>query len=142
MDIKTFYHSKDFRYVLIALVVVIFLILAFQVGETVGIRRAEFGNRFGDNYMHAFGEEGRPFGYGASGRVVSVSGNTFTVALPDQSERMVSIEPTTLIRELRNSASTSNLAVDDSVIVIGSPTSNGVIDARLVRIISTTTSPM
>jgi hypothetical protein len=149
VDFKQFAKSKNTRRLILILVVVALMLLSFQVGAETGRRQVEFSGRMGDNYarmfeMHRGGptdfgrgmmSRGIPGGYGATGKVVSVAANSIVVAGLDDTEKIVHVNSGTMIRELQNDATTSDIKVSDSVIVIGTPNTNGEIDARLIRIL-------
>jgi|SRR6185312_4778561 len=147
MDLKTFYKSKKVKYALSALVFLAVLLFVFQAGVVVGIHRADFSGHLGDNYSRMF-DGGRPtgfaammmpsqpLGYGTSGKVLSVASGTITVSTTDNLEKIVKVNADTVIRESRNTATTTDIKAGDSIVVVGAPNAQGEIDAKLIRIVS------
>lgn len=147
MDLKTFYKSKKVKYALSALVFLAVLLFVFQAGVIVGIHRADFSGHLGDNYSRLFEDsrpvgfmstmiENQPLGYGTSGKVLSVANNTVTVSTTDNLEKIVKVNADTIIRESRMTATTTDIKAGDSIVVVGSPDTQGEIDAKLIRIVS------
>jgi hypothetical protein len=144
MDLKTFYTSKKVKYALGALVLLAVLLFVFQAGVIVGISRANFSGQLGDNYSRMFDgghPEGvtpnAPLGYGTSGKILSLSNGTITVGAGDNTEKIVKITADTIIRVSHSQATTTDLKVGDSIVVVGSPDTKGEIEARLIRIVPT-----
>ena len=146
MEIKHLYKSKKARYAIGTIVVLGFVLMVFQAGVYLGYHRAIFSAHLGDNYVATF--EGStstdmwmrmqhrdlPGGYGAVGKVVKVGSSTIVVATPNNVEETVLINANTIIRHFRNTASTTDIQIGNSVIVLGSPNANGEINAGLIRI--------
>lgn len=164
MNIKSFITSletpsKKTRKVAFVVLSVIVALLVFQAGVAVGYRKASFSRQLGNNFYRVFDGratssvmgphgagvpggkpfmmfgEGVPGGHGAAGFVVSVSLPSIVVVGPDGIERIVVIGDETDIRRFRDTASSTELAVDDFVVVLGTPNNDGQIDARLIRIL-------
>lgn len=147
MEIKHLYKSKKVRYAVGSIVVLAFILAIFQAGVYLGYHRAIFSAHLGDNYVRTF--EGAsstdmwmrmqhrdlPGGYGTVGKVVKTSTSTIIVAAPNNVEETVQINSDTIIRQFRDAATTTNIMVGDTVVVIGSPSSNGEIGAKLIRIL-------
>jgi hypothetical protein len=148
MEIKNLYKSRKVRYAVGSIVVLGFLLLVFQAGVFLGYHRAIFSANLGDNYLRTFegdassteyssGFFGRDFpgGHGAMGTVVKVNLPLIVVATPNNVEEIVRITDDTIIRHFMDSASSTNLVLGNTVVVIGFPNTNGEIEARLIRII-------
>ncbi len=124
--------------ILVGLLIIVILI--FLAGEEVGYRRAEFSSQFSDNYTKIFG--GRPMGdggvgnsHGASGTIVKISLPEVFIESPDGSEKVITINNTSIIKELRNTVASTTLKVGDEVIVLGEPGPQGDVQAGLIRVI-------
>lgn len=139
-------ESKTIMAVVKVGVTVIAVLIIFQVGQFVGLKRAEFSFRMADNYYNNFerkGMMGTPArgmmggfteSHGASGKVIRISLPTLTVSTPDNFEKTIYISSSTLIRQFREIIASSSLKVDDFIVVLGKPTENGQIEAKLIRV--------
>jgi len=144
--IKNLWQSKTFRLSSCFLLTALVLLIVFQAGRFVGFHQAGFSYRFGDNYYRAFEGSrhgGRPMdffgdnlpgGHGAIGKIVGVNLPTFVVIGPDNVEKVVLIKDETLVKRFRETASSTDLRVDDFVVVLGSPNEAGQVEAKFVRI--------
>lgn len=138
-EVKKFCASKSVRLLLALIIILALLLITFQAGVLVGLHRAEFSRNLGDNYYRMFGDRHlggpRPLGYGVTGKVLSVGTSTLVVAAPDNTERIVRLAPGTFVRRLGEGATTTDIRVNDSVIVIGTPDPSGEITAKLIRLL-------
>ena len=149
MNFKEFSQSKGFRGFIIGVGVFIILAFVFQAGMFVGLKKAEFSGRLGENYGRIFGEErgpgmmngtfGMPFdnipgGHGAVGEVLKISSSTIVVAEPGNVEKIVTINGETIIRKNRDEIKTNNIKVGDFVSVLGEANNNAEIEARFIRV--------
>lgn len=144
MDLKNSPQSRTIKILLGIIVGLLILLLVFQLGAMVGYRRAIFASRLGDNYFRMFGprpfagrEGDLPGGHGAVGVIVKLNLPEIIVADKSRVEKMVTVDAQTMVRLGRETASTTNLKIGDSVIVLGSPNEQGQIVARLIRILPT-----
>ena len=153
MTFKDISGSKQFRIVVLVIGALIILLLVFQAGEFVGFRKASFSYRFGDNYYRAFDshERGFPFSEGHSeflnphgtvGKIVSINLPTLVVIGPDNVEKVVRINDDTSIVEFRGSIKSSDLAVNDFITVIGSPSDTSELNAKFIRVVPPAASGM
>ena len=147
---KKIIESKKFRNLIIGIAFFLILIIVFQLGIFVGIKKAEFSERLGQNYGRIFDNNGQspmmnnifngipfdnlPGGHGAIGTVVKVSSSTLVVAEPNNIEKIVLIEDETLIRKFRENIKPSDIAVGDSVSVIGEANNDSKIEAKFIRV--------
>lgn len=139
---ETWVRSEQFRWIALFVVLVLALFIAFQAGSAFGFHRAAYGYHLEENYGRTFGsatgrfmQPGIPGGHGATGKIVSVTSSTMTIATNNGPEQNVSIDTDTMIRSLNGTASSSALAAGDSVVIFGEPTDSGGILARLIRIV-------
>lgn len=124
---------------------VVLALLVFRAGVYVGMRKADFSYRWGENYHRNFGgpregfmpgmfREGEPSAHGAFGKIISLSMPTFTVESSEGVEKLVRIGDGTAIVQFHEPVASSSLAVGDYVVVIGEPNTQGEIEAGLVRV--------
>lgn len=147
---KKIIESKTFRTIIYTIGVIALVFIIFQAGMVVGFKRASFGRDWGDNYATNFGSPlmgpqmmGQRFGdlnnnlpnaHGAIGKIISLDLPTIVVLdEKDNTEKSVLINDKTKIIEQRDIVGSSELKVDDYVIVIGNPNSSGQIEALLIR---------
>ena len=140
MTIKDFTESKKFRVIIWVIVGFLAALFIFQAGIFVGFRRASFSFSAGDNYYRTFGAgpDGSPDfpnSHGVSGKIIKISLPMILVASDDGVEKSILVGSSTPVRQFRQMLSPSDLKVDDTVIIIGSPNSNSQIEAKLIRII-------
>jgi hypothetical protein len=145
MDIQTFFKSKQFKLVLLALGGLIILLMVFQLGMFVGFRKADFAFRWGDNYYRAFGGpqggflrdfEGRDFtgGHGVAGSIIKIDGSSIIVKGSDNIEKVIVVDGATVISKGRQVIQLSDLKIDDRIVVIGSPKDDGSVAAKVLRV--------
>jgi hypothetical protein len=150
MDLNKAVGSKTFKWILIALGEIIILLVVFWLGMTVGLRKANFTLRWGENYEQNFGGPGRGplpplFGqmpdpnrilnpHGTSGSVLKVDGNTLVIKGENNTEKTVVMDDTTTITKQRQAIKPSDIKVDDEVVVIGMPNNQGQIQAKFIRV--------
>lgn len=140
--------SRFFAYAIPGLVGFIVVLLAFWLGTAVGERRMRHFSGWCEGYRHAFlpprgREQGLfprlPNAHGVFGRVVSVSGQTLIIEGNDDVEQSVQVSSSTAIRIGHRAASWEEIRVDGQVSVFGMPNGQGQIEARLIRLLPTTT---
>ncbi len=126
----------------------VFVLGAFAIGVRVGYQEARFSYAWGARYERDFG--GPPQGFfgfpggqgrvlisahGALGTVTNTASSSFSVLGEDNVEKDFLVSSTTLFGAPRSPAQFSDLHIGDQVIVIGTPDSQGRIEARFVRIV-------
>lgn len=127
---------------------IIVLLLVFGLGVTIGSRRALFAGRFGENYYHNFyGPQGGPPPFnqhGVAGEVIDLSSSTISVKDFDGDEHSVAVFPGTSIREGGTTVTLHAVRLGDMVTVIGAPNGSGQIEARFIRVFtsSSLSAPM
>ena len=142
-DIKNVFESKIAFRILCVLGVIIVSLLIFSAGVTVGFHKASFGRAWGDNYEHnfgmrpnhpMFGQDNFPNANGAIGKIIKITLPTIIVQDKDNTEKVVLIKDDTKIQKMMSIIKPSDLATDDFVVIIGSPNTQGQIEAKLIRI--------
>lgn len=153
MDYKKFYQPKAFiiKKVLYGIGIIIIALLIFKAGTFVGYRKAAFSYGLGENYYRAFGGhrggmmDGRNMPgfpndkdfsnpYGPMGKIIKVEPPTLILEDRDNVEKVVLVKDDTVIRRLRDTIKLTDLKPGDFIVVIGSPNSQGQIEAKLIRI--------
>ena len=143
--LKKILESKILLGVLYGIGGVVVALLIFIAGINVGFDKASFGHAWGDNYEKNFGMVNRgiargmpgnfPNAHGAVGKIIQIQLPTIIVADKDDTEKVVLITDDTRIVNATSEINSSDLKIDDSVVVIGSPNSSGQIEAKFIRII-------
>ena len=142
MSFKDFFGSKKISYALVGLFALIIALLIFQAGMFVGYRKAKFSYRMGDNFHRTFGERKGGFargdfpgGHGTIGKIIKIDLPALVIEDKDNVEKIIIIKDDTAVRRFRESVKTSDLKIDDYVVVIGAPNAESQIEARLIRIV-------
>lgn len=146
-DLKNINKFKSPKILLGIFVAFIIILASFQAGVFVGYHKAAFSYSMGDRYYKAFDRDDRrggpnpfsdkdlPGGGGAVGTILKVNLPTLVVSTPDNVEKIIKITDDTIIRQFRNTASTSDLSVGKNIVVIGSPNAQAEIEAKLIRLL-------
>jgi hypothetical protein len=147
-------RTKTLTTVIVWLGLVIIALVIFLAGESFGYRRAEFSYRFGDSYDRIFDGQQGPKGplpfpgdnmftdaHGAYGTVVKVSLPNIIIANNDGVEKTVIVASSSMVKQFRNTVTAQNIAVGDTVTVLGSPNATGDIVATLIRIVPPNANP-
>lgn len=149
---KNIHHSKTFKVILITGGAIIILLVTFLFGIVIGFHKASFSYRVGEHYDSLFSRndgnvlpvpidaDSIPGGHEAAGKIISVELPLFVVVGPDNIEKTIDLDDGTVITKLRGTASSSDLQVGDSAVIIGMPGTDSDIDARFIRIFPTATS--
>lgn len=140
------------------LVALVVLLVVFRFGMVVGERKANFSGRWSENYGRFFGEPRPGFfpapaefrddrfmnPHGSAGTILKIDGDTLIVKGSDNNEKTILISTSTVIRDMDETVAGDSLEVGDSLVVIGSPTPDGTIEARFVRVFhdASSTPPM
>ena len=145
MDVNKFFQSKAFKVICLGIAGLIILLLVFKVGEMVGFSKANFSCHWSDNYHKNFGGPRGGFpalpndkdfleANGTVGQVIKVATSSVVIKGRDDVEKVVSINASTTIKSLQKTIQVNNLKVDDMVVVIGEPNTQGQIEAKLIRV--------
>lgn len=150
--------SKKFKIAVAILGVILVALVSFAVGISVGLHKAKFSGRFGENYERNFmgprpgmkppmgpmgimkekvGDmEGRGFrnAHGLAGAIISIADNSIVVKDKDNKENAVAITDKTAIKYGRNDIAIGDLKQNDKVVVMGQPSEDGTINADLIRV--------
>ncbi|MFA5991299.1 MAG: hypothetical protein WC794_03575 [Candidatus Doudnabacteria bacterium] len=147
-----FIQSKKLKWVFIASGSVVVLLLVFQLGVLVGLKKAGFSRNWGENYSRNFGMppknplgqlEGREFfgGHGVAGEVIKIEPKNLVIKGQDEIEKVVNLLQNTIIRRGNKTVNLSEIKIDDGVVIIGSPNPDGTVTAKMIRIFDSTMEP-
>lgn len=138
------FDSRPFRSAIVILVALLVGLAIFEAGVLFGLHQARHSYRWGEAYQRNFGGPGGGFflhpggipnGHGAFGRIASTTDSSFIITDPSHPEQSVRVDSGTVIRNGAQDVSLSALTAGTYVVVIGEPGTDGVIDAKLIRII-------
>ncbi len=152
-------NSLKIGIVIVGEILLIFLV--FASGVAVGLKKAHFSYRFGENYERNFmgsrldmkegkkpgffgktppdfmrETEGRDFrnAHGTAGTIISISDTNIIIKDRDGKENTVTVTDKTLIKSRRDDLRISDLKTGDEIVVMGSPAENGTVNASLIRV--------
>ncbi len=147
-----FFDAELLTKVLKVLGVVVVILFIFGAGMIVGFNKANFGGKWGKHYKDNFGM-GYPRGgmmgdfssknsmmgffpnaHGAIGKIIKIQLPSIIVLDKDNLEKVINITDDTEIEQMRTDIKSSELKVDDFIVVIGSPNDKGQIEAKLIRV--------
>jgi len=146
--------SKIFQRSVIALAAIFVLILAFGAGTMVGFKKANFSYQWGENYHKNFGgpRDGfmpqmmRPLptlmggdfidAHGTAGEILKIDGKSLIVKGDDSTEKTIVVNDKTVIRQGQQDLKFTDLKAGSLIVTIGSPNSDGQIEAKLIRVFS------
>jgi hypothetical protein len=146
-DTNKITQSKPLILILWIIGALIVLLFVFKAGESVGFRRASFSYRWGENYyrgiagpprggmMRMMGDRGFMMSHGVAGMILQASTSTLIIRGMDGLEKTILINDKTVVARSRETLTPSDLKVDDWVLIVGAPTENGEIEAKLIRIV-------
>jgi len=142
MDFNDFKHDKLKAGILIGFVVVI-VFLFFLAGLFVGGEKARFSDRLGERYFRDFIRPGGPppglfdpgylNSHGAMGTIVSITGSELIVSENNVNKTLI-INDDTIIHKGPQNAKLTDLKVGDELTIIGSPNSQGQIEAKIINV--------
>lgn len=144
-SIKKVFESKKVSGFLLILGILVVVSFIFQAGVFVGFHKASFGRDWGENYGRNFGMMGGPGGFdgmmgnfpnahGTIGKIIKIELPTIVVGDRDNTEKVVLINNDTKIIDIRNDIDVKDLKIDENIVVVGSPNSQGQIEAKLIRV--------
>lgn len=162
-ELKKITESKYFKAVLGILGCLVAAAIIFAVGVHVGERRAKYSYQWGANYERNFvggpkemmggrGQggfggsgmmrrfEGGDFrnGHGIAGTITSIVDNNIVIKNRDGKENTIAAGDKTLIKNGSADIKITDLKNEQSIVVIGNPGDNGVVNADLIRVFDNT----
>jgi hypothetical protein len=147
-EIKKIFHSKNIRWAVGVLGVLLVATLIFHAGVVFGTRQALYSERFPRDPRHSFFPGALrlppgyvPGGHGAVGVITEVALPTVTIQMRDGSTDVVTVGTSTIIESTDGQNTTSSLVVGRPVVIIGAPGTLGGIGAKVIRVIASSTKP-
>lgn len=150
IDFKNLVKSRIYKIIAITIAVILVLFLVFSAGMRVGFYKARFSYQWGENYHKNFsGPRGgmlrgafRDFGgkdfidsHGSAGQILKIDGTEVVIKGQDGVEKIIIIKEDTSIVRLREAIKASDLKVGEDITIIGSPTDDGKIEAKFIRVL-------
>lgn len=159
--INEFLRSRLFMGIVTGIGITLVAVCIFEAGVAVGYHEASFSSQWGKNYSMNFGVPGVPSSGmtsslalpdmhgpnpdGLIGKIIRISPSssapdsatgttTMIVASSQKPEESVLVTSDTLIRDRENTVSISALTVGSYAVVLGTPTEDGEINAKLIRL--------
>jgi RNase P/RNase MRP subunit p29 len=159
-------QSKKFKIAVSIIGAFLIILIIFAAGISVGLHKAKFSCKFGENYERNFmgnhssqngwansgpmgmmrekvkDFEGRGFrnAHGIAGTIISITDNNIVIKDKDNKENTVAITDKTIIKLGVDDVKISDLKNDQQVVVMGNPGENGVVNADLIRVFNTNIS--
>jgi hypothetical protein len=142
-NVRRFFESKFLFKVLCGIGAILVALVIFYAGVNVGIHKASFGKSWGENYERnfgfgpdhpVFGKDNFPNANGAIGKIIKIELPTIIVEDKDNTEKVVSIDDSTKIQKMATTITVNDLKVDDFIVVIGNPNTQGQIVAKFIRV--------
>jgi len=156
-------RSKTFKIITAVVGLLVVILVSFAGGVAVGLHKAKFSYRWGENYAQNFmgsrqggngqgGERGGMMGmmrdfsgrdfrnsHGLAGTIISIADNNIIVKDKDGKENTVAVNDKTLIKNGRDDIKIGDLKQNDQIVVMGTPGDNGVVNAALIRVFGNST---
>jgi len=145
MNLVEALNSKIFKGILIFLASLVVLLMVFRLGMVVGFQKANFSYQWGENYHTIFGGPSHGWfqqidkddyinGNGVVGTVIQANSSTLTIRGNDNTEKSVIIDDQTVIEKNHQTIKLGDIKTDEHVIIIGTPSSTGQVDAIFIRV--------
>ena len=140
--VKVFESKIAFR-ILCGVGIVLVALLIFYAGVNVGFHKASFGHSWGENYERNFGfgpdhpllgNDNFPNANGAIGKIIKIELPTIIVQDKDNTEKVILLNSDTNIEKTATAIQSSDLSINDFVVVVGSPNDQGQIEAKFIRV--------
>ena len=152
MSENNFFESKTFGIILLSVAGVVVLVFVFGLGVFVGSKRADFSFKWAEAYHQNFGGPTGGFlgdpkaqeftsANGVFGQIIKIDNQTLTINGKDNVEKVILIDSKTTIRFQKQNEKLSELKTGENIVVVGDPTSNGEIQAELIRIMPPMQAP-
>ncbi len=153
MNLNNFSNSKTIKTAAIIVGVIIFSLAVFKLGMIAGFKKADFSHSLGENYRNIFTNQTPSLGEkindrnfmnanGAAGKIIKINEPFLFIEEPNNAEKIISTNETTMIRMFRDQIPFSQLKTDQFVVIIGEPTVGGQIGAKLIRVMPPVPAPL
>lgn len=150
MNIPDISKFKTVHVVVVGLTGLVVVLVVFQVGVFVGYSKAMFAEKMAGEYSRVYGgrpgmpdmmgsfsgKKDIPGGHGATGRVIEINLPVIEVADSNNIEKHILTSSSTLVRNMRDAVSVEAIKLGDIVVIVGSPNTEGQIEARLIRLMA------
>jgi hypothetical protein len=144
--LDTILKHTTFKKVIIAIGTLSIVLIIFNAGIFVGYHKAQFSQARGEMFKRGFNDPKfflAPFMHGKNdqnphgtvGKILSISDGKALIELPDEVEQTILIGTSTIIRYSKNATTTQSLVAGDFVAVIGTPHTDGDIQASFIRVL-------
>jgi hypothetical protein len=147
-SIKKVFGSKKVLIVVSIVGILVVFSFIFQAGVLVGFHKASFGKSWSENYERNFGmirgekepfrrigmPENFPNAHGTVGKIIKIELPSIITLDKDGTEKLVLINENTEIRSAKEKITKNDLKIDNFIVVIGSPNTQGQIEAKLIRV--------
>jgi len=145
MNFNKFFQSKTFKAILGGMIGIIIFLFIFGLGMVVGIKKAKFSYKWGENYHKNFaGPKGGFFNdfagkdfieaNGVFGQIIKINDSEIIVEGRNKIEKVILAKDDTIIKSFQKTVKLADLKVDDFIVIIGEPNDAGQIEAKLIRI--------
>jgi len=142
-ELVKIFESKTTFKILCGIGIVLVALLIFYAGVNVGFHKASFGRAWGENYERNFGfgpdhpllgADNFPNANGAIGKIIKIELPTIIVQDKNNTEKVILLSSDTHIEKMANAIDSSELSVNDFIVVIGSPNDQGQVEAKFIRV--------
>lgn len=153
MNLKEILKPIHFNKLLIILAVVVVLVFVFTLGIFVGHEKARFSGAWGENYYRNIIGPGGSGGFGMMdfdrpgfnarsglGQIIKIDGNSLVIKDQANAEKIILVTDQTAIVKDNQNIKVTDLKIDDKIVVIGRPNSQGQIEPRLIRVLPASTT--
>ena len=157
MDNQKNSQHDTLKWVIVGFLASAILALVFSMGMFVGQERAQFSFRWAENYHRNFGGPYKGFmgnfptmdftnSHGVFGHIINIDSpseigkTTLIVKDEDNKEKTIIVSSETIILNQSRVVLISDIHVGDTTVIIGSPNTQGQIEARLMRVFPPGTS--
>lgn len=141
------FQSGTFRSVLVIVGILVVLLAVFALGAFVGFQKARFTYGWGMNYPSNFAGPSNGFatlrniqgdhyinGHGTFGTIIKLDPSAIVVKGQGDVEKLINVDDDTTIKRATETLGLPDLKLDEQVVIIGAPKSDGSIDAKLIRV--------
>jgi len=130
------------------LIIALLFVFVFNLGISVGREMERFACNWTASYHKNFGGPQNGFidawknqppdminSRGIFGKIIQINGDSLVVQSQDNKEVVVAVASDTVVTRLRDQLDKGALKLNDFLVVIGNPDTNGQITAKLIRIL-------
>lgn len=144
--LKNITESNKFKKTLYIILGIVLFLFVFQLGMFVGFKRAYFSNKIGGEYFQQMQGRNDTFitglqlgdfinAHGAIGHIVGIKLPLIVVESSDETDETIRISSSTEIKYLKGVEAPEDLKLNDFVAVFGSPGNEPIIEAKLIRVL-------